>query len=70
MRLQIVKMMIVVVVIFAACLLPQHVCFLVTNRHPHVLDNTWFQPLYLGIYWLAMSNAMYNPLVYCWMNGR
>jgi len=70
MRLQIVKMMIVVVAIFAACLLPQHICFLVVNRDPLIAYNTWFQSLYLGIFWLAMSNAMYNPLVYCWMNAR
>jgi len=70
MRQQIVKMMIMVVSIFAACLLPYHACFFVANQHPEILENTWFQPLYLAIYWLAMSNAMYNPFIYCWMNGR
>jgi len=63
-------MMIVVVVIFAVCLLPQHVSFIVVNQHQHVTEYAWFQPLYLAIYWLAMSNAMYNPLIYCWMNAR
>ena len=63
-------MMIVVVLIFAACWLPQHICFIVVNQHPHILENTWIQPMYLAIYWLAMSNAMYNPLVYCRMNAR
>jgi len=63
-------MMIVVVAIFAACLLPYHASFFVANQHPHILDKTWSQLVYLAIYWLAMSNAMYNPLIYCWMNGR
>ena len=22
------------------------------------------------IYWLAMSNSMYNPMIYCYMNQR
>jgi tachykinin-like receptor len=28
------------------------------------------QHLYLGFYWLAMSNTMVNPLIYYWMNAR
>ena len=26
--------------------------------------------IYLCIYWLAMSNSMYNPMIYCYMNQR
>ena len=26
--------------------------------------------IYLSIYWLAMSNSMYNPMIYCYMNQR
>ena len=29
-----------------------------------------FQEIYLSIYWLAMSNSMYNPMIYCVMNNR
>ncbi|GBL91146.1 Tachykinin-like peptides receptor 99D [Araneus ventricosus] len=68
--LQIVKMMIVVVVIFAVCWLPYHVYFLVAHHLPHILNETFVQPTYLIIYWLAMSNACYNPFIYCWMNSR
>ena len=28
------------------------------------------QDIYLSIYWLAMSNSMYNPVIYCIMNHR
>ncbi|GIY70405.1 hypothetical protein CDAR_206011 [Caerostris darwini] len=63
-------MMIVVVVIFAVCWLPYHVYFLVAHHLPHILNETFVQPTYLIIYWLAMSNACYNPFIYCWMNSR
>jgi hypothetical protein len=26
--------------------------------------------IFLGIYWLAMSNSMVNPIIYYWMNKR
>lgn len=61
-------MLIVVVVIFAVCWLPQHVYFLVTNFY--FSEGTHFQHIYLVIYWVAMSNSMYNPIMYCWMNAR
>ncbi len=62
-------MMIVVVVIFGVCWLPQHVFFLV-NNHVSLQEPTYIQHVYLVIYWLAMSNSMYNPFIYCWMNAR
>ncbi|KAK8757622.1 hypothetical protein V5799_004746 [Amblyomma americanum] len=67
---KIVKMMIVVVVIFAVCWLPYHVYFLVMHHHPEINQSTYIQHVYLAIYWLAMSNSMYNPIIYCWMNSR
>ncbi|XP_049694788.1 tachykinin-like peptides receptor 99D isoform X2 [Helicoverpa armigera] len=67
---RVVKMMIVVVVIFAVCWLPFHVYFLVTSYYPEVVNYTHIQEIYLGIYWLAMSNSMYNPIIYCWMNSK
>ena len=69
-ELQIVKMMIVVVTIFGACWLPMHVYWVICNQNPDVLNYRSTQPTYLALYWLAMSNAMYNPLIYCWMNAR
>ena len=31
---------------------------------------TILKEIYLCIYWLAMSNSMYNPMIYCYMNQR
>ncbi|XP_023934667.1 tachykinin-like peptides receptor 99D isoform X2 [Bicyclus anynana] len=67
---RVVKMMIVVVVIFAVCWLPFHVYFVVTSYYPNVVNYPYIQEIYLGIYWLAMSNSMYNPIIYCWMNSK
>lgn len=63
-------MMIVIVVIFAVCWLPQHTYFVVTNLYPEVVNFRYTQHVYLVIYWVAMSNSMYNPIMYCWMNAR
>lgn len=62
--------MIVVVVIFAVCWLPFHVYFVVTSNYPELVNYAYIQEIYLGIYWLAMSNSVYNPIIYCWMNSK
>ncbi|XP_034829950.1 tachykinin-like peptides receptor 99D isoform X1 [Maniola hyperantus] len=67
---RVVKMMIVVVSIFAVCWLPFHVYFVVTSYYPSVVNYPYIQEIYLAIYWLAMSNSMYNPIIYCWMNSK
>jgi len=67
---QIVKMMILIVVIFAVCWLPQHVYFVVESLCPDITHHQSIQHVYLVSYWFAMSNAMYNPIIYCWMNAR
>ncbi|XP_065372364.1 tachykinin-like peptides receptor 99D [Calliphora vicina] len=67
---RVVKMMIVVVLIFAVCWLPFHTYFILTSCYPAITETPFIQELYLFIYWLAMSNSMYNPIIYCWMNSR
>lgn len=62
--------MIVVVVIFAVCWLPYHVYFILSWRYKEINEWAPIQEVYLAIYWLAMSNSMYNPIIYCWMNSR
>ncbi|CAG2170480.1 unnamed protein product, partial [Oppiella nova] len=67
---KIVRMLMVVVAIFAICWLPYHLYFLYTYKFPEVVHFPFIQHIYLGIYWLAMSNSMYNWMIYCWMNKR
>ncbi|XP_044762535.1 tachykinin-like peptides receptor 99D [Coccinella septempunctata] len=67
---RVVKMMMVVVIIFAVCWLPYHLYFIVTSYFPDITNTRYIQETYLAIYWLAMSNSMYNPMIYCWMNAR
>ncbi|ALC47771.1 Takr99D [Drosophila busckii] len=67
---RVVKMMIVVVLIFGFCWLPFHAYFIVTSCYPSLTEAPYIQEVYLVIYWLAMSNSMYNPIIYCWMNSR
>ncbi|KAG8171324.1 hypothetical protein JTE90_027051, partial [Oedothorax gibbosus] len=52
------------------CWLPYHVYFLFTYYNADVIHAHFIQHLYLAIYWLAMSNSCYNPIVYYVMNSR
>ncbi|XP_058055657.1 tachykinin-like peptides receptor 99D [Anopheles bellator] len=67
---RVVKMMMIVVIIFAVCWLPFHFYFIITSYYPDLTKKPYIQEVYLAIYWLAMSNSMYNPIIYCWMNSR
>lgn len=68
--LQVVKMMIFVVIVFGVCWLPYHLYFLLASSVPDITLAENVQQIYLVIYWIAMSNSMYNPIIYCWMNER
>ncbi|KAL3878003.1 hypothetical protein ACJMK2_035643 [Sinanodonta woodiana] len=65
-----VKMMIVVVLIYAICWLPLHAITLAGDRHPSIYNIHNFQIIWIACHWLAMSHACYNPIVYFWMNKR
>merc|ERR550532_3885061 len=67
---RVVKMMVMVVIIFGVCWLPYHIYFIVSNVAPVINHSPYIQEIYLAIYWLAMSNSMYNPMIYCFMNNR
>nr|XP_046916674.1 tachykinin-like peptides receptor 99D [Dermatophagoides farinae] len=67
---KIVKMMMIVVAIFGVCWAPYHIYFLLAHHYPQIINAKYVQHTYLTIYWLAMSNSVYNPFVYCWMNSR
>ncbi|KAH7982493.1 hypothetical protein HPB52_005389 [Rhipicephalus sanguineus] len=70
MCVQVVKMLFTVVFLFAVCWLPYHAYFLYVSHNPHVVYLDHIQHVYLAMYWLAMSHAMCNPIVYYCMNKR
>ncbi|KAH3871656.1 tachykinin-like peptides receptor 99D [Dreissena polymorpha] len=67
---KVVKMMIVVVLIFAICWLPMHTYFLLTSYYNSITEYEYIQQIYIIIYLMAMSNSMYNPIIYGWINAR
>ncbi|XP_076647502.1 tachykinin-like peptides receptor 86C [Halictus rubicundus] len=67
---KVVKMFITVVAIFAICWLPYQAIFIFMYHYNQITHSTYVQHIYLGFYWLAMSNAMVNPIIYYWMNIR
>ncbi|XP_021956485.1 tachykinin-like peptides receptor 99D [Folsomia candida] len=67
---RVVKMMIVVVIIFSCCWLPFHSYFILVSLFPEITGFYFVREIFLGIYWLAMSNCMYNPIIYCWFVSR
>ncbi|XP_029666919.1 tachykinin-like peptides receptor 86C isoform X3 [Formica exsecta] len=67
---KVVKMFIIVVTIFAVCWLPYQGFFIFVYHYRHFAESSYVQHVYLGFYWLAMSNSMVNPIIYYWMNNR
>jgi leucokinin receptor len=72
--LQVIKMLIVVVTLFAVCWLPLHVFIVVLDFVPQLRSED--QPeassiviaVYTTVHWLAMSNSFVNPIVYGFLN--
>ncbi|KAL5273785.1 hypothetical protein ACFFRR_000501 [Megaselia abdita] len=67
---KVVRMFIAIVSIFAICWLPYHMFFIYAYHNNQFTSESYAQHMYLGFYWLAMSNAMVNPIIYYWMNKR
>ncbi|RWS28814.1 tachykinin-like peptides receptor 86C, partial [Leptotrombidium deliense] len=64
----VVKMLVTVVILFAICWLPYHVYFLYVYHFPSTVHQEYIQHIYLAFYWFAMSNSVYNPIIYYIMN--
>ncbi|KAK9882837.1 hypothetical protein WA026_023536 [Henosepilachna vigintioctopunctata] len=67
---KVVKMFILIVFIFGICWLPYHGYFIYIYYDTNVIFSRYTQHVYLAFYWLAMSTAMVNPLIYYFMNAR
>ncbi|XP_039750556.1 tachykinin-like peptides receptor 86C [Pararge aegeria] len=67
---KVVRMFVLVVVVFALCWLPYHAYFVLVYHHQSLASSPIAQHVYLGFYWLAMANSMFNPLIYYWMSNK
>ncbi|XP_055878069.1 RYamide receptor-like isoform X2 [Biomphalaria glabrata] len=66
---RLVKMIIIVVSIYAVCWLPLHVITLVGDSNPTIYNNPHMELVWLCAHWLAMSHSCYNPIVYFSLNA-
>ncbi|OQV17343.1 putative Neuropeptide Y receptor [Hypsibius exemplaris] len=72
---RVVKMLVVIVLVFAICWFPLHLFFIVIDFFPEVIK-LWrdhlhelpFTYTFLAIHFLAMSSSYVNPLIYSFMN--
>ncbi|XP_076458366.1 RYamide receptor-like [Babylonia areolata] len=67
---RIMKMIIVVVVIYAVCWLPLHGITIAGDLDPSIYNHSHMNIVWLCFHWLAMSHSCYNPFVYFGMNKR
>lgn len=68
-RRRTIKMLVLVVIVFALCWLPLNVYHLVATFHPNRYSH--YSPngtMYFTFHWFAMSSVCYNPFIYCWLN--
>ncbi|XP_030099918.1 G-protein coupled receptor 83 isoform X1 [Mus musculus] len=59
-----VKMLVLVVVLFALCWFPLN-CYVLLLSSKAIHTNN---ALYFAFHWFAMSSTCYNPFIYCWLN--
>jgi len=67
---QVIKMLVVVVTVFAICWLPLHAFILLIDFRPELTEyettsqKHFFVVVYSAVHWLAMSNSCVNPIIY------
>ncbi|XP_054160070.1 tachykinin-like peptides receptor 86C [Oppia nitens] len=67
---KVVRMLICVISVFGICWLPYHSYFLSTYMWPDIIKLKQIKHIYLAIYWLAMANSLFNPIILFVMNRR
>ena len=63
-----IKMLMVVVVVFALCWMPLNVYQILADFHPNVEVFHYNSTVFFICHWIAISSTCYNPFVYCWLN--
>lgn len=63
-RLQVIKMLIIVVIIFGLCWLPLQLYNILYVTIPEINDYHFISIVWFCCDWLAMSNSCYNPFIY------
>lgn len=64
-----VKMMIVCVLAFTLCWLPFNIIIILGDYY-NVYEYEYIEYIWVATHWLAMSHAVYNPVIYITMNPR
>ncbi|XP_075247408.1 substance-P receptor-like [Convolutriloba macropyga] len=67
---KIVKMMITIAVVFNITMIPAHLVLIAIGIDNRILDFGQLNNIWLFVTLLANSNTVYNPIIYCYMNGR
>ncbi|XP_063975491.1 RYamide receptor isoform X2 [Diachasmimorpha longicaudata] len=69
-KLKMIKMMMAVVIAFTVCWLPFNVLTLILDNNDSIHSWKGLPVVWATLHWLSMSHSCYNPVIYCWMNGR
>ncbi|CAL1289159.1 unnamed protein product [Larinioides sclopetarius] len=69
---QTIKMLVVVVILFALCWLPLNTFNLLREFNPtaFIHKSVTHSTIFFICHWLAMSSVCYNPFIYCWLNDH
>ncbi|RWS19123.1 uncharacterized protein B4U80_02439, partial [Leptotrombidium deliense] len=60
----VIKMLLIVIVLFAICWLPFQCYNVISEIFPNVNRYKFINIIWFCCHWLAMSNSCYNPVIY------
>lgn len=63
-----IKLLILVVAVFALCWMPLNLYHILTDIHPNTTLFLYDSTAFFICHWIAVSCACYNPFIYCWLN--
>ncbi|XP_076618082.1 RYamide receptor [Colletes latitarsis] len=63
-KMRVIKMLIIIVTLFAICWLPQQMYSIFQYLFPKITQYENIHYIWFFLHWLAMSNSCYNPFIY------